>query len=144
MLDAMDGYHAITLDKVSQPLTIFITEWGKHIYLRMPQGFIASGDAFTHTYHEIIKDFPCKVKIIDDTLLYDTDIEQSFFHTRDYLRICAKNGIVINKTKSKFCQDNKEFSNLLITPDGISPSPKILAATKDFLVPKDITGGWLG
>ena len=72
VFDTVDGYHAITLDKETQPLTTFITEWGKYIYLRLPQEFIASGDAYTRRYDEIIKNFPCKVKIIDDTLLYDT------------------------------------------------------------------------
>ena len=70
--DKVDGYHAITLDKESQPLTTFITEWGKYIYLRLPQEFITSGDAYTCRYDEILKNFPFKVKIIDDTLLYDT------------------------------------------------------------------------
>ena len=72
VFDTVDGYHAITLDKESQSLTTFITEWGKYIYLRVTQEFIASGDAYTCRYDEIIKNFPCKVKIIDDTLLYDT------------------------------------------------------------------------
>ena len=116
------------------------------MYLRLPQGFIASGDAYTRRYDDIIKDFPRKVKIIDDTLLYDNDIEQSFFHTWDYLTICAKNGIVINKSKFQFCKDTIEFAGLLLTPEGISPSPKILAAIKDFPIPKDITGArsWFG
>ena len=29
VLDAVDGYHFMPLDKESQPLTIFITEWGR-------------------------------------------------------------------------------------------------------------------
>ena len=79
------------------------------------------------------------MKIIDDAL-YDTDIEQSFFHIWDYQTMCVKNGIAINKSKFQFCQDNIEFRGLLVTPCGISPSPKILAAIKDFTVLKDISG----
>ena len=58
--------------------------------------------------------------------------------------MCAKNGIVINKFQ--FCQGNVEFSSLLITPDGITPTPKIVAAIKEFPVSRDITGGrsWFG
>ena len=146
VLDAVDGYHAIPLDKESQPLTTFITEWGRYMYLRIPQGLISSGDAYTSRYDGIIKDFPRKVKIIDDTCLYDDNIEQSFYHTWDYLVICAKNGIVLNRSKFQFCQDTVEFAGLLITSDGISPSPKILAAIEDFPVPKDLTGArsWFG
>lgn len=30
VLDAVDGYHAIPLDKESRPLTAFITEWDRY------------------------------------------------------------------------------------------------------------------
>ena len=66
------------------------------MYLRMPQGYLASGDAYTFRYDEIIKDIPHKVKIVDDTLLYDSSIEGAFYHTFDFLFQCAKNGIVLN------------------------------------------------
>ena len=71
VLDAVDGYHSIPLDEESQPLTTFITEWGRFRYLRMPQGYVASGDAYTRRYNEMIKDIPRKIKVVDDTLLYD-------------------------------------------------------------------------
>ena len=62
VLDAVDGYHSIILDEESQPLTTFITEWGRFMYLRMPQGYLASGDAYTHKYDEVIKDIARKIK----------------------------------------------------------------------------------
>ena len=70
ILDGVDGYHVIKLDAESQPLTTFITEWGRYIYLHLPQGYLAAGDAYTRCCDEVIKDIPRKVKIIDDTLLY--------------------------------------------------------------------------
>ena len=54
------------------------------MYLRMPQGYLASSDAYTRRYDEVIKDVPRKVKIVDDTLLYDSNIEGAFFHTFVY------------------------------------------------------------
>ena len=59
-LDAVDGYHLISLDKESQLITTLITEWGRFMYLRMPQGYLASGDTYTRRYDEIIKDVPRK------------------------------------------------------------------------------------
>ena len=142
----MDGYFAIEMDKESQPLTTFITEWGRYMNLRLPPGFIAAGDAYTRRYDELIKDVPRKIKVIDDTLLYDNSIKESFYHTWDYLVLCANNGIVISKEKFQFCCDSVEFAGLNITPIGISPSPGILAAIKDFPTPKDLTGArsWFG
>ena len=55
------------------------------MYLRMPQGYLTSGDTYTCKYDEIIKDTPRKVKIVDNTLLYDSSIEGAFYHTFDFL-----------------------------------------------------------
>ena len=101
VLDAVDGNHSVLLDEESQPLTTFLTEWGRYQYLRMPQGFLASGDAYTRRYDEIIKDVKQKVKIVDDSLLWDFNIEESFYHTWDYLKLCAENGIVFDQVHMK-------------------------------------------
>ena len=50
--DAVDGYHAVLLDVQSQPLKL-ITEWGRYImYLRLPQGFVDSGDKYNRQMDE--------------------------------------------------------------------------------------------
>jgi hypothetical protein len=146
VLDATDGFHAIDLDEESRPLTTFITEWGRYRYRRLPQGYSASQDAYTRRYDDIIKDVPDKVKCIDDTLLYSQDIESAFFAVFDYLTLCARNGITINESKFKFCQDTVTFAGLKITPDGIHPSDELIAAIKNFPTPKDIhdVRSWFG
>ena len=146
VLDAVDGYHAIQLDEESQPLTTFITEWGRYYYRRIPQGFLASGDVYTRWYDEIIQDFPRKVKIVDDTLLYDDDIESAFFHTFDYLTLCTQNGIVFNESKFQFCRDEVKFGGLTITASGVSPSNSMLDSIDNFPSPKSITDArsWFG
>ena len=146
VLDAVDGYHAIQLDEESQPLTTFITEWGRYYYRRIPQGFLASGDIYTRRYDEIIQDFPRKVKIVDDTLLYDDDVESAFFHTFDYLTLCAQNGIVFNESKFQFCRDEVKFGGLTITASGVSPSNSMLDSIDNFPSPKSITDArsWFG
>ena len=144
VLDATDGYHAIPLDDESKPLATFITEWGRYRYRRLPQGYLAAGDAYTRRYDE--KNVKDKVKCIDDALLYDHDVESAFFHTWDYLTLCAENGITINLPKFQFCQDEVIFAGLKITRDGIRPSDSIISAIRDFPTPKDITGArsWFG
>ena len=51
------------------------------MYLCLPQDYLASGYGYTPSYDEVIKDVPRKLKIVDDTLLYDSNIEDSFFQT---------------------------------------------------------------
>ena len=40
------GYFQLRLDKESQGLTVFNTEFGRYLFLRAPQGLSSSGDAF--------------------------------------------------------------------------------------------------
>ena len=103
ILDAYDGYHQVPLDEVSIKLTTFITEYGRYQYSRAPQGHIASGDAYTRRYDDIIQNVPRKNKIVD-VLLHDFDIETAFYHTFDYLYLCAENGTTINPKRFKFAQ----------------------------------------
>ena len=119
----------------------FITEWGRYMYLRMPQEFLAAGGAYTHRHkrYKVIKDIPRKVKCVDDTLLYHSSIKESFFHTWDFLTLCAEKGIVINADKFQFSRDIVTFVGLTIIPTGITPSNNLLSAIKDCPTPKDIT-----
>ena len=146
VIDAVDGFHSVEVDEESRHLLIFITEWGRYMPLRLPQGYSASGDAYTHRTDNITKDVERKLKIVDDSLLYDNTIEESFYHTWDYLTTCAENGIVANLKKFQFCQDTVEFAGLTITPSGIVPSAKMLSAMRNFPSPTDLTGArsWFG
>ena len=146
VIDATDGYHGIPLHEDSQHLTTFITEWGRYRYLRLPQGFKASGDAYTHRFDRLIDGVERKVKVVDDTLLYDTSIEEHFYHVWEFLTILANNGIVANIDKFQFCQETVDFGGLVITPTGVQPSPKILSAIENFPTPTNITDArsWFG
>ena len=56
VLDAWNGYHSVALATDSKDLTTFITPWGRYRYVTMPQGFLASGDAYTERFDPIVKD----------------------------------------------------------------------------------------
>ena len=103
-------------------------------------------DAYTRRFDEILSNLPRKVKVVDDCLLYDDDIESSFYHAFDFLLLCAKNGVTINVEKFQFCQDTVEFAGLIINSTGIAPSEKLLSAIKDFPTPVNITDArsWFG
>ena len=58
----------------------------------------------------------------------------------------AQHGVVSNKKKFRFCRQSVEFAGFTITPKGIEPSPKILAAIKNFPPPTNLTNAqsWFG
>ena len=145
--DAWNGYHGLRLGSdASKALTTFITPWGRYRYKTAPQGYIASGDAYTKRYDAIIADVEDKVKCIDDTLLWSPDIVQSFSRAAHYLDLCGRNGIVLNPDKFVFAADEVEFAGFHITNTNVKPGDKFFRAISEFPTPASLTDvrSWFG
>ena len=78
MLQAWNGYHSMRLNPAARNATTFITGWGRYRYLRALQGSHIAGDGYTKVYDDFTIDCPCKTKCIDDSLLWDSSIEECF------------------------------------------------------------------
>ena len=111
-------------------------------------GFHASGDAYTRRYDDITVDEPRVIRCIDDSLIWDgaESIEDCFWHAFDYIKICADNGVIFNKEKFQFAQDEVEFAGFMITRHGVKPPKRIVAAIEAFPTPRNITDirSWFG
>ena len=74
-MKAWIGYHSISLQQADIHLTTsFITPKGRFRYLRRPQGFLASGDGYSHRYDMITMGFKNIKKDIDDTLIWASNL----------------------------------------------------------------------
>ena len=144
--DAWNGYHSLELAKDSKNVTAFITPWGRYRYRRAPMGMHTSGDAYTRRFDDITAEVPRSVRCVDDTLLWNDTVEDAFWHTFDYLHLCASNGLVFNTNKFKFARSIVEFAGFEVTPTGYRPPERIIAAIRDFPVPENITDArsWFG
>ena len=109
-------------------------------------GFQASDDAYTKRFDDITVDCPRKARIINDTILWDSNLEDSFWHTLDYITHCAKNGIIFNSKKFEFGRDEVDFGRFSVTKDGMKPTSDMTDAISSFLTPQNITGicSWFG
>ena len=76
---------------------------------------------------------------MDDSLLWDANIEESFWHTIDYIIHCSNNGVVFNPAKFLFCQTEIDFAGFSITENDIKPSKSLLDAIASFPKPTNIT-----
>ena len=74
--------------------------------------------------------------MVDDSLLWANNIEESFHQTAKWLDLCARNGIILNPEKFTFAADTVEFAGFEITSDSVRPSRKIIQAIADFPTPK--------
>jgi len=146
VVDAWNGYHSLPLSEDAKNATTFITEWGRYRYRRAPQGYHASGDAYTRRFDDITANFERVSRCVDDSLLWDLNIEEAFWHTYDYLKHCSENGIVFNRQKFEFAQETVEFAGFEMTPDGYRPPKRVLDSIRDFPTPKSVTDirSWFG
>ena len=64
-----------------------------------PQGSSASGDGYSRRYDEVIADVERKTKCVDDTVLWDEDMETHWWRVLEFLELCGQNGIILN-----FCE----------------------------------------
>ena len=146
IFDAWNGYHSVALREADRHLTTFITPWGRYRYCSAPQGYIASGDAYTARYDSLVAGVAQKTKCIDDALLWSSSIEDAFHQATEWLDICARNGITLNPDKFRFAQDEVEFAGFTITQTEVRPCKKYLQAIADFPTPSGITDirAWFG
>ncbi|XP_063888612.1 uncharacterized protein K02A2.6-like [Scylla paramamosain] len=133
--DAYWGYHQVRLDEESRSLTTFITPWGRFRYLRTPMGHCSTGDAYTKRFDDAIQGIVRKHKCIDDTLLYDSNIEDAFWHTYEFLATCAAKGITLKPEKFQFARREVDFVGFHLGWEEYKPTDERLAAIKSFRMP---------
>ena len=147
VFDAWNGYHSVPLHPDDRHLTTFITPWGRYRYCVAPQGYVASGDAYTRRYDNIVAHIPNKTKCVDDTLLWADTIEESFWQAVDWLDVCGRNGIILNPPpKFIFAADDVEFAGFEVTLTDVRPCKQYLEAILKFPTPGNITDirSWFG
>ena len=71
-------------------LKTFYTKWGRYRYRSAPQGYQSSGDAYTHRYDKITMGIKDVKRVIDDTLLYATDMVGAFKPVAEYLTLWVR------------------------------------------------------
>ena len=102
MLDIWNAYHSVPIREEDREKTSFITEEGTYSYLRAPQGYLASGDGFTHRESMIAKGIKNNVTRIDNSLLCDNTVEENFRSVYNFLKVYGDAGIVVNGDRFQF------------------------------------------
>merc|ERR1711873_393674 len=147
-VDFPSGYFQLRLEKESQCLTIFNTEFGRYLFLRAPQGLSSSGDAFNANtdrfYFGLGKHL---LKQVNDMYIQGTSIEDLDWK----LRIAAKEAIQYGCTWSisKFyaarpCNIVSGFRVVLdpsgLNPPSIGPDPERVAKLSAIQPPTTVKG----
>ena len=124
-----DDYHYFT----------FVTPWGQYRYKMAPQGWLASGDAYTHRYDQITSNIDRHIKVIDDSLIWSNNMQQAWDDVTNFLSTVGSKGVILNSKKFQFAARNAEFAGFQLGNGAIKPLEKHITAICDFPEPKNLT-----
>ena len=135
VLDAMKGYHQCPLEKNSQLLTTFITPHGRFKYLRAPYGISSISEHYDRRMAEAFSDLTGFRRIVDDIVIYDSDLQQHASHVMQFLQRCADKQIALNLDKCKFAQTEVTFAGFRLSAEGYRVDHSITDAISNFPTP---------
>ena len=137
--DAWNGYHSVRVHPADVDIFTFITEYGRYRYLKVPQGWLAAGDAYTYRYQAIRVDIEDHRNVVDDTIIWASTMREMFVKMANFLTTVGRGGVVLNKKKFIFGQREVEFAGFKLGGGEIRPLDKHIEAIRDFPVPATIT-----
>ena len=80
VLDTLKGYHQCPLNQESQPLTTFITPFGRYKYLHAPYGICSISEHYDRRMAEAFTGLTGFCRVVDDIIIYDSDEHQHASH----------------------------------------------------------------
>ena len=138
-LDAKSGYWQIPLEKSAQPLTTFLTPWGRYKYLRAPMGLASTGDEYCRRGDEAFSGMKNYAKVVDDIIVYDENLQEHYENVRNLLERCRKHNITLNREKFKFAEKSVKYVGYTISEDGITVDEEKLEGLRKFPEPRNIS-----
>ena len=115
VLDVWNSFHSVPVVKEDRDKLCFVTQWGTYRCRVAPQGYLASGDGYTHRFAQIIQGIENKRTIVDDTVILSDSVEEKFNDVCKILTVCSEAGLIFNSDKFQFGLDKVDFAGLEIT-----------------------------
>ena len=83
---------------------------------------------------------------MDNTILWDNNLEKNFKRVCEYITRCARAGITFNEDKFCFGRKELDYLGFHLGKNSVEPSADMLRSIAKFPEPKDMTGvrSWFG
>ncbi|XP_075740610.1 uncharacterized protein LOC119165085 [Rhipicephalus microplus] len=139
-LDATASFHQVKLSANSQELTTFITPFGRYCFCRLPFGITSAPEYFQKQMARILEGQEGVANMIDDILVFGRTREERDARLSQVLSRLAKAGITLNQDNCRFGVSEVSFLGVIVSAQGIRPSPDKVEAIKAMKAPTDIAG----
>ena len=138
-LDSRHGYWQIPLDAESSKLTTFITPWGAYRFRRNVMGLISAGDEHNRRGDEALAGLDNVQKVVEDVIIYDTDLDTHVHRVREVIRRCSEHGITLHPGKFVFGAPSATYCGFKVSADGYRVDDHLVKALRSFPVPTNRT-----
>ena len=102
-------------------------------------GLSLSSDKLCHHSDRAIEGMPFAKKIVDDLLVWATDLPTLYNRVRAIAKRCAELNIALSR--KKFAVGTElSFAGLIFSAEGIKPDPERILSLSRFPLPRDVTG----
>ena len=136
-MDALHGYFQLALDKQSSKITTFLLPSGRYQYLRAPMGLSSSSDKWCRHSDRVIERMPFAKKIVDDIIVWATDLPTLYGRVRAIAARCEELNIALSR-KTFTVGTELSFAGLIFSAEGAKPDPERIVSLTRFPVPKDV------
>ena len=138
-LDANSGFWQIPLAKKSQPLTTFITPYGRYCFKKMPFGISSAPEHFQKRMSKILSGLDGVLCLMDDILVFESNKEEHDKRLRAALGRIEAAGATLNPSKCKFGKSQQTFLGHLVDQEGIRADPEKTSAVTKMKPPMNIS-----
>ena len=104
-MDAIHGYFPLALDEESSKLTKFLLPTGRYHYLRAHMGLRSSSNEWCRHSDRAIQGFPFTKKIVDDILVWGSNLPELYDRIRLIAKWCEELNIALSKRKFRISSD---------------------------------------
>lgn len=136
-LDAASGFWQDPLHEESQPLTTFITPFGRYCFQRLPFGISSMPEHFQLRISQIITGAKSALCHADDILVYRKDRAEHDERLQEVLKRCEKAGLTLNE-KFEFSVQKVKFLGHSISATGIEADPDKISTIEKMPKPRNV------
>ena len=143
-LDLAAGYWQVKVDPDSIEKTAFITPRGLYQFRVMPFGLTNAPSIFQRLMQRVLSHLDDEEATfadvyIDDILLFSKTMEDHIRHLQRVFQRLREAGLKLKLSKCHFLRQSVDYLGYVITPCGLQPNQKQVAAVADFPVPVSVT-----
>lgn len=135
--DLMKGFHQVLIHPDDRPFTSFWCDYGLFQFRCLGMGLVNAPATFQRVIDHVLRDIvpTSAVAYLDDLMIYGRTLDEHRENLQLVFNALRKANLKLHIEKCYFGVKQVVFLGVLVTPDGLKPDPKKLAAVSELKAP---------